>query len=23
MADIVVPEGLWDAEKTPEGIVAN
>jgi len=23
MVDIVVPEGLWDAEKTPEGIVAN
>jgi pyruvate/2-oxoglutarate dehydrogenase complex dihydrolipoamide acyltransferase (E2) component len=23
MVDIVVPEGLWDPEKTPEGIVAN
>lgn len=23
MAEIVVPEGLWDLEKTPEGIVAN
>ena len=23
MADIVVPEGLWDTKKTPEGIVAN
>lgn len=23
MADIAVPEDLWDAQKTPEGIVAN
>lgn len=23
MADIAVPEGLWDAQKTPEGVVAN
>lgn len=23
MADITVPTGLWDAEKTPEGVVAN
>ena len=23
MIDIVVPKGLWDTEKTPEGIVAN
>ncbi len=23
MADIVVPEGLWDVQKIPEGIVAN
>jgi pyruvate/2-oxoglutarate dehydrogenase complex dihydrolipoamide acyltransferase (E2) component len=23
MADIVVPDGLWDAGKNPEGIVAN
>lgn len=23
MADIAVPEGLWDTSKTPEGIVAN
>ncbi len=23
MADIAVPEGLWDVAKTPEGIVAN
>lgn len=23
MADIIVPEGLWDTEKVPEGIVAN
>ena len=23
MTDIVVPEGLWDTEKVPEGIIAN
>lgn len=23
MVDVVVPEGLWDVAKTPEGIVAN
>ena len=23
MTDIVVPQGLWDAEVTPEGIVSN
>ena len=23
MTDIVVPKGLWDTKKTPEGIVAN
>jgi pyruvate/2-oxoglutarate dehydrogenase complex dihydrolipoamide acyltransferase (E2) component len=23
MTDIIVPKGLWDADKTPEGIVAN
>ena len=23
MSDIVVPEGLWDTTKTPEGIVGN
>jgi len=23
MTDIVVPDGLWDTAKTPEGIVAN
>ena len=23
MTDIVVPKGLWDTQKTPEGIVAN
>jgi Pyruvate/2-oxoglutarate dehydrogenase complex, dihydrolipoamide acyltransferase (E2) component, and related enzymes len=23
MTDIVVPEGLWDAQVTPEGIVSN
>lgn len=23
MTDIVIPEGLWDTAKTPEGIVAN
>ncbi|SEP62926.1 biotin/lipoyl-containing protein [Thalassovita taeanensis] len=23
MTDIIVPEGLWDADVTPEGIVSN
>ena len=23
MADVAVPEGLWDTQKVPEGIVAN
>jgi pyruvate/2-oxoglutarate dehydrogenase complex dihydrolipoamide acyltransferase (E2) component len=23
VADIIVPEGLWDTEKVPEGIIAN
>lgn len=23
MADITIPDGLWDVHKTPEGIVAN
>jgi len=23
MADIVIPEGLWDAGVTPEGVVSN
>jgi pyruvate/2-oxoglutarate dehydrogenase complex dihydrolipoamide acyltransferase (E2) component len=23
MADVAVPDGLWDATKTPEGVVAN
>jgi pyruvate/2-oxoglutarate dehydrogenase complex dihydrolipoamide acyltransferase (E2) component len=23
MTDLVVPSGLWDIDKTPEGIVAN
>ena len=23
MADVVVPEGLWDTQKVPEGVVAN
>lgn len=23
MVDVVVPQGLWDTEKNPEGIVAN
>jgi len=23
MTDVVVPDGLWDTAKTPEGIIAN
>ena len=23
MTEVVVPQGLWDAQKTPEGVVSN